>query len=268
VASIGSLTGLQIQGVVGQTSGEKVYYYINDHLRTPQVITDEDGEVVWKADYRPFGEAAIDPASILINNFRFPGQYYDEETGLHYNNHRYYDPRTGRYLRPDPIGLDAGLNLFTYVDNNPINLTDFYGLTVSCTYSQSSGRLICYDDDDDPCEGNGRTPVVNTRCYSGTGQGRDNPNMQHVPNIGLTPRGPWAIRAHEERGTGPITLPLTPQQGNDVFNAERNPNSFLIHGDSIDPARYGDASTGCIICPRGTRDIINSHGGGSLEVVR
>jgi RHS repeat-associated protein len=247
--------------LVDVETGE-LYCYGNDRLGTPQILTDSSNTVVWEAVYDPFGEADINPNSTVVSNFRFPGQYYDSETGLHYNYLRYYHPETGRYLTTDPIGLDGEINLFWYVGNNPINLIDFYGLTVSCTYSQSSGRLICYDDNDDPCEVNDRIPVVNIRCYSGRGEGRDNPNMQHVPDIGPIPRGTWTIGTHEERGTGPITLPLTPQQGNDVFNTERNPSSFLMHGDSIDPTRYGSASRGCIICPIGTRDIINSYGGG------
>lgn len=59
---------------------------------------------------------------------RFAGQYYDQETGLHYNYHRYYDPKTGRYITPDPIGLDGGTNLYAYVQNNPVNLIDPLGL--------------------------------------------------------------------------------------------------------------------------------------------
>ena len=56
------------------------------------------------------------------------GQYFDVETGLHYNYHRYYDPQTGRYITPDPIGLAGGVNLFAYSYNNPLNLIDPWGL--------------------------------------------------------------------------------------------------------------------------------------------
>jgi RHS repeat-associated protein len=86
------------------------------------------GPILWEADYKPFGEAEIYQKSTEVNNFRFPGQYYDEETGLHYNYHRYYDPKTGRYLTPDPVGVDAGPNLFSYARNNPTNFVDPYGL--------------------------------------------------------------------------------------------------------------------------------------------
>jgi RHS repeat-associated protein len=65
----------------------------------------------------------------VTNNFRFPGQFYDSETGYHYNYHRYYDPRTGRYLTPDPIGLAGGINPYVYVQNDPVNFSDPFGLT-------------------------------------------------------------------------------------------------------------------------------------------
>ncbi|MFZ1986986.1 MAG: RHS repeat-associated core domain-containing protein, partial [Desulfatitalea sp.] len=86
-----------------------VYYFHNDHLGTPQKMTNATRTVVWAADYLPFGQANVTVATVE-NNLRFAGQYYDNETGLHYNYHRYYDPKIGRYLRADPIGLLGGIN--------------------------------------------------------------------------------------------------------------------------------------------------------------
>ena len=105
----------------------KHYFYHNDNLGTPQVLTDSNGEIVWQASYDAFGKArvAIDK---VINNLRFPGQYFDQESGLDYNFHRFYDPETGRYVSADPIGLAGGMNLYAYVENDPVNWIDPWGL--------------------------------------------------------------------------------------------------------------------------------------------
>jgi RHS repeat-associated protein len=113
--------------MVDVSSGD-LYFFLNDHLGTPQTVTDGTGKSVWEALYKPFGEASVHPSSTIVNNFRFPGQYFDQETGLHYNYHRYYDPRTGRYVTPDPIGLKGGINLWPYVANNPLRRIDPWGL--------------------------------------------------------------------------------------------------------------------------------------------
>jgi len=129
LASLFDIAGYLVRTVFADTGADDaVFYYINDHLGTPQIITDETGNIVWRGDYQPFGSVNA-VVSDLGNNFRFPGQYYDAETGLYYNYFRYYDPNTGRYLRADPIGL-AGMdpNLYGYVLNNPINFIDPYGL--------------------------------------------------------------------------------------------------------------------------------------------
>ena len=104
------------------------YFYHTDHLGTPHKLTAVNGAVVWSAMYSSFGQAQVLPSSTVENNFRFAGQYYDQETGLHYNYHRFYDPTIGRYLRADPIGIKGGINLFGYANTNPINVMDPLGL--------------------------------------------------------------------------------------------------------------------------------------------
>ncbi|WP_197491486.1 RHS repeat-associated core domain-containing protein [Methylomonas methanica] len=106
-----------------------IYFAHTDHLGTPTVLTDSGQNIVWQADYEPFGKARITTQTVT-NNIRFPGQYYDQETGLHYNMQRYYDPAIGRYRQSDPIGLSGGINTYSYVSNNPLNYTDSSGLII------------------------------------------------------------------------------------------------------------------------------------------
>jgi RHS repeat-associated protein len=103
--------------------GSDFHYYHNDHLGTPQKLTSASGVVVWSATYSSFGEASIEVETV-VNNLRFPGQYFDQETSFHYNYFRYNDPNTGRYLKTNPIGLEGGINLFSYSLNNPIKNYD------------------------------------------------------------------------------------------------------------------------------------------------
>jgi RHS repeat-associated protein len=117
------------------TSPAALYFVHNDHLGTPQALTNQAGAVVWKATYDPFGQATVneDPDGDGVpvkNNKRYAGMYFDAETGLHYNWHRYYDPKVGRYISSDPIGLWGGLNTFSYVKNNPLRWIDPHGLDV------------------------------------------------------------------------------------------------------------------------------------------
>ncbi|OZG69914.1 hypothetical protein BTA51_28725, partial [Hahella sp. CCB-MM4] len=84
---------------------DDIYYYHLDHLGTPQEITGPQGDIVWSAQYRAYGNLALADVEQVENNLRFQGQYFDEESGLHYNRFRYYDPGCGRFINQDPIGL-------------------------------------------------------------------------------------------------------------------------------------------------------------------
>jgi RHS repeat-associated protein len=110
-----------------------LYYLHADHLSTPRAITRPgDNQVVWTWESEAFGNSLPDqnPSGLgsFVFNLRFPGQYYDQETGLHYNVFRDYDPSTGRYSESDPIGLAGGINTYSYVYNNPLRYTDPLGL--------------------------------------------------------------------------------------------------------------------------------------------
>ncbi|VVQ23964.1 RHS repeat-associated core domain-containing protein [Pseudomonas fluorescens] len=109
------------------------FYYQLDHLGTPQELTDYSGDIVWSAQYDAYGKVAaltLAGDDYLNQPLRFQGQYFDAESGLYYNRHRYYDPRLGRYMTPDPIKLAGGLNQYQYVPN-PTGWVDPLGL--ACT---------------------------------------------------------------------------------------------------------------------------------------
>src|SRR5690606_33996940 len=98
---------------------------------TPHVVTDENQQVVWQADYEPFGEVT-ETISTVEMPLRYPGQFGDEETGLSYNYYRSYDVGTGRYTQSDPIGLLGGLNTYAYANLDPVNRFDAFGLQSEC----------------------------------------------------------------------------------------------------------------------------------------
>jgi len=72
-------------------------------------MTDAEGQIVWQAKYRPWGAIEKLVVNEVEQNLRFQGQYFDVETGLHYNTFRYYDPEIGRFITQDPIGLSGGI---------------------------------------------------------------------------------------------------------------------------------------------------------------
>ncbi|WNO61015.1 RHS repeat-associated core domain-containing protein [Rheinheimera sp. MMS21-TC3] len=96
-------------------------------MGTPLSLTDSDNNIVWQAQYSVFGKAIV-TVNKIDNPIRFQGQYFDNESGLHYNHFRYYDPTTGRFISQDPIGLIGGINHYQYAPNH-INWVDPLGLS-------------------------------------------------------------------------------------------------------------------------------------------
>jgi len=111
----------------------KITYLHTDHLGAPRLGTDATQAVQWRWESEAFGTGRpdVDPDADGVNTqvrLRLPGQYADGESGLYYNWNRYYDPKVGRYLTSDPIGLGGGLNTYAYVSNNPLRWIDPTGL--------------------------------------------------------------------------------------------------------------------------------------------
>jgi RHS repeat-associated protein len=129
-------------------------YVHTDHLNTPRKITrPSDDAVLWRWDSDPFGTTAPNenPQGLgtFSYNLRYPGQYFDVESGLSYNYFRDYDQSTGRYIESDPIGLDGGsYSTYAYANSNPLNNWDETGEVVSGPYHlPPKTRLRCTTDD-------------------------------------------------------------------------------------------------------------------------
>ncbi|WP_343791714.1 RHS repeat-associated core domain-containing protein, partial [Dokdonella soli] len=175
-----------------------LYALETDHLGTPRLaFNPTTNATVWSWDplASTFGTNA--PTGSLTLNLRFPGQYYDSETGLHYNYFRDYEPGTGRYIESDPIGLWGGLNTYAYVNDNPLIASDPTGLkariccrkisaipalghlVVHCFIdSDSGGQTGLHGDWDDPDAANGEAFIRNNNPFND-------------PNAEDTKCGPW-----------------------------------------------------------------------------
>jgi RHS repeat-associated protein len=115
------------------------YSIISDQLGTPLEFIDSDGSSAWSGRQSVWGDVIISSSSNphIKNPLSFPGHWRDDESGLHYNYFRYYDPEAGSYISPDPIQLEGGFNFYRYT-NNPTNWIDPYGLT--CPHDTNGGE--------------------------------------------------------------------------------------------------------------------------------
>lgn len=124
---------IQSERILDSTPGQEVinsrfYAIITDIIGTPKELIGETGDIAWSSQSSLWGETSWPKNSAAYTPLRFPGQYCDSESGLHYNFHRYYSPECGRYLTQDPLGITPSPNTFSYVFN-PTTWIDPLGLS-------------------------------------------------------------------------------------------------------------------------------------------
>ncbi|MFD8870036.1 putative T7SS-secreted protein [Streptomyces sp. NPDC059590] len=122
-----------------QEIDRRFFAVVTDLVGTPTELIDESGGIAWHTRTTLWGATTWATTSTTYTPLRFPGQYYDPETGLHYNHHRYYDPTTARYLTPDPLGLTPAPNPATYI-HNPHTWTDPFGLAPCPAAREGAGK--------------------------------------------------------------------------------------------------------------------------------
>ncbi|MDO8572991.1 MAG: RHS repeat-associated core domain-containing protein, partial [bacterium] len=205
-------------------SGGGVMSYLHaDHQGTPRSATDSTGKLVWYNEGYAFGwlSPTEDPdrdGKATIINLRFPGQYYDWETKLHYNWNRYYDPSLGRYITSDPIGYAGGLHTYNYANNNPVRFTDRTGLLSE--FWQDVGKAI-----NPNAVVNAQALVQNLTNNAFTKKELDSVTPQVMKTLGF-----WDAKAVtpllSEPRTRPVTkkdpIVLTPRQDEAMVNTFQN----------------------------------------------
>jgi RHS repeat-associated protein len=165
---ISDQTGQSFTAAV-DSSLAKAFYIHPDHLNTPRVITNQAQQIVWRWDNDdPFGGNMTNEnpsgLGVFTCNLRFPGQYFDRETNMHYKYFRDYSPEIGQYVESDPIGLRGGLNTYAYVSGNPIRFADLFGLA-STSDDPSGSFIVCGTEEyiEDPAAGT-RRPKLPDPC--------------------------------------------------------------------------------------------------------
>lgn len=103
--------------VCRKASSSAIVYFHNEPNGCPSKLFDSRGDVVWAARLGAMGKIEVLPGNKVTNSLRLQGQYYDFETDLHYNRHRYFDPLSGSFVSQDPLGLIAGVNLYRFAPN-------------------------------------------------------------------------------------------------------------------------------------------------------
>jgi RHS repeat-associated protein len=203
-------------------SNNEVYYFAQDFPGHVLGLFNTSGVLVWQNRYSTFGSelSGFPRGAVPSENFlRFAGRELDVETGLYYVRSRYYDPRVGRFISEDPIGLAGGINPYVYAGNNPINFRDPYGLDHDCGYgnrtqSQPGAGAVCMESVGVDAEAEGYALSYEEIVRMNTmGRGPNSPGQGGVWGRG---EGAWGW---EPRGnvTAEVVRYITSEIWGDIF---------------------------------------------------
>lgn len=247
-----------------------VWFYHCDHLGTPQEMSDSNGQVIWKANYKAWGECNsektksnfFENSEIITNNIRFQGQYFDLETGLHYNRYRYYSPYVGRFISKDPIGLLGGHNVYAYAPN-PVGWIDPLGLTKLLPPPSSidpwgdGAKLESYSS---PKGG----MIVNMALSPGQPSNKPGgwATLDHIPDVEYV-RNQLAVTPQFKQEINKVQTYLVPEgvqvQGGGVGPQTYNGKTYPGGGTQVQILNYKDRAK---LVPIGEpRQIFNKDGG-------
>ena len=218
----------------------KLHLYHCDHRGLPLALITPDNQVAWRGEYDEWGNLlSEDNPAHLEQLIRLPGQQYDEESGLYYNRHRYYNPGLGRYITQDPIGLKGGLNPYTY-PLNPVMIIDPKGLCLedacvlegAAVYSLwqwlvvgTTGAAIVANDYDNYNKMNelqGKSQQAKTESLTKCDEKKPCPPCKTISG-NIVPRGTIGYR-HDLVPPGKPHHPYTGDHYN-LYKANQNPNN-------------------------------------------
>ncbi|WP_236478899.1 RHS repeat domain-containing protein, partial [Pseudomonas syringae] len=220
-----------------------VYYFHTDQIGTPLEMTDAEGQIVWQAKYRAWGAVEKLVVNEVEQNLRFQGQYFDAETGLHYNTFRYYDPEIGRFITQDPIGLLGGFNLYGYT-LNPLSDIDPWGLCETKGMGVSkSGHHV---------------PAVRKSVGRPFAVARSDKTRPTLFPKGENPEhSHWLLHEAERAHVGPRQGSF-PGSDDELFNAYRNAYENMDHIKVDVASPNGTHVLGENVTPRAAVDLIEN----------
>uniref|UniRef100_UPI00178C299A RHS repeat-associated core domain-containing protein n=1 Tax=Noviherbaspirillum aerium TaxID=2588497 RepID=UPI00178C299A len=208
----------------------QVLHMHTDHLGTPREMTDEQGQLRWAATYRAWGnvlrvevpevfeqdaESAQKQSFEEVQPLRFQGQYYDAETGLHYNRFRYYDPDCGRFVGQDPIGLAGGNNVYQYAPN-PLSWVDPLGLRCICDKAK-------------------QTPIWSTTKKQSSAENAYAHWNKHKDEFPELANSKKYVDAAHAFASSPPTDALIKMRGKETLIYDAKSNTFLVKGENGAP---------------------------------